>query len=176
MNGSEILALLQSRFGDSLLQAESDVLDPFVQVQPEQLVPLMQFLRDEPQLKFEMLNDITGTDWLETDAKKLAKAGFEPHLEVLYHLSSFSKLHRLCVKVVLPRWKDNKPGQLPELPTLAHLWKTADWQEREVYDLLGVQFIGHPDLRRLLLGDDWEGHPLRKDYEFPLEYQGIRCR
>ena len=66
--------------------------------------------------------------------------------------------------------------ELPELPTVCSIWRTADWHEREVYDLFGVRFLGHPDLRRILLADDWVGYPLRKDYEFPLEYRDIRCR
>ena len=62
------------------------------------------------------------------------------------------------------------------MPTLCRVWATADWQEREVFDLFGVTFAGHPDLRRILLADDWAGHPLRKDYEYPDEYHGIRCK
>ena len=80
------------------------------------------------------------------------------------------------MKVLLPRWKNNKPGELPEVPTLVEVWPAADWHEREAFDLAGVMFVGHPDLRRILLADDWVGHPLRKDYEFPLEYHGIRGR
>src|SRR5436305_2026079 len=100
----------------------------------------------------------------------------EPHTEVVYHLQSFTHRHRLVVKVMLPRWKDDKPGELPEVPSVTALWASADWHEREVYDLSGVHFVGHPDLRRILLAEDWVGHPLRKDYEFPLEYHGIRGR
>ena len=66
------------------------------------------------------------------------------------------------------------PGRLPEVASLAGVWRTADWHEREVYDLSGVSFTGHPDLRRILCPEDWVGHPLRKDYEMPLEYHGIR--
>ncbi len=84
--------------------------------------------------------------------------------------------HRFVVKLILPRWKDNKPGELPEVPSVAGLWRTADWHEREVYDLSGVWFTGHPELTRILLAEDWVGHPLRKDYEYPLEYHGIRGR
>jgi NADH-quinone oxidoreductase subunit C len=80
------------------------------------------------------------------------------------------------LKLILPRWKDNQPGELPEVPSVSGIWRTADWQEREVYDLIGVFFYGHPNLVRILLAEDWLGHPLRKDYEFPLEYHGIRCR
>ena len=119
---------------------------------------------------------VDNDDYLEPDAKKVAKAGFEPHLEVVYHLSSFAHKHRFTVKVSLPRWKGDKAGTLPELPTLVNVWKAADWHERECFDLCGVDFIGHPNLTRILLSEDWEGHPLRKDYEFPLEYHGIRGR
>jgi NADH-quinone oxidoreductase subunit C len=91
-------------------------------------------------------------------------------------LHSFTHRHRFVVKVTLPRWKDGKPGELPEVPSVTSLWASANWHEREVYDLAGVRFIGHPELTRILLADDWEGHPLRKDYEFPLEYHGIRGR
>ena len=77
---------------------------------------------------------------------------------------------------ILPRWKNDKPGELPELPSVSGLWSTADWHEREVYDLSGVYFTDHPNMRRILCPEDWVGHPLRKDYEMPLEYHGIRGR
>jgi NADH-quinone oxidoreductase subunit C len=130
---------------------------------------------DQQRTSFPILH--AGVDYLETDAKKAPKAGFEPHLEVLYHLSSFAfPGSRFTLKVILPRWKEGVVGQLPEVPSVSGVWKTADWHEREVYDLVGVFFTGHPNLVRILLNDDWVGHPLRKDYEFPLEYHGIRCR
>lgn len=177
MTAVEIAVALETQFGSALTGKKLDALDPYVTVDPAKLVEVCKFLRDDPRLKFELLNDITGVDYLETDAKKAPKAGFEPHLEVLYHLSSFRfPGRRFTLKLLLPRWKDNTPGQLPEVPTVSDVWKTADWHEREVYDLVGVFFTGHPNLVRILLNDDWVGHPLRKDYEFPLEYHGIRCR
>ena len=177
MTAAEIVAVLEAAFGPAVTEKKPDALDPFVAVEPGKLLEVCTFLRDDPRLKFEILNDISGVDYLEPDAKKAAKAGFDPHLEVVYHLSSFSfPGRRFTVKVILPRWKDNTVGQLPEVPSVCGVWKTADWQEREVFDLLGVAFVGHPDPRRILLADDWVGHPLRKDYEFPLEYHGIRCR
>ena len=177
MTTADVIALLDQQFGSAVAAKSADALDPFVAVAPARLVEVATFLRDDPRLKFEILNDVSGVDYLETDAKKVAKAGFDPHIEVVYHLSSFSAPgRRFTVKVVLPRWKDGVAGQLPEVPTLSGVWRTADWQEREVYDLIGVKFLGHPDLTRILLNDDWVGHPLRKDYEFPLEYNGIRCR
>lgn len=176
MQASEIVALLEERFGTSIVQKKLDAIDPWVAIDPARLVEFSLFLRDEPRLKFDLLNCISGVDYLETDAKKVAKAGFEPHTEVVYHLSSFTYRNRFTFKVLLPRWKDNQEGKLPEIPSVASVWMTADWHEREVYDLSGVYFTNHPDLMRILLAEDWEGHPLRKDYEFPLEYHGIRCR
>jgi NADH-quinone oxidoreductase subunit C len=177
MTPAEIVQLLQAEFGAAVTGVAQSGPDFFVTVDPARLVEVCTFLKNDPRLMFEILNDISGVDYLEPDPKKAPKAGFDPHVEVVYHLSSFSfPGRRFTVKVVLPRWKDDKPGQLPEVPTLTGVWRTADWQEREVYDLVGVNFPGHPDLRRILLADDWVGHPLRKDYEFPLEYHGIRCR
>ena len=177
MTAAEIAALLEAQFGPAIAGTKLDALDPFVTVEPARLVEVCLFLRDDPRLKFALLNDITGVDYLEPDPKKVAKAGFEPHLEVLYHLSSFAfPGRRFTLKLMLLRWKDDVVGQLPEVPSVSGVWKTADWHEREVYDLVGVFFTGHPNLVRILLNDDWVGHPLRKDYEFPLEYHGIRCR
>ena len=176
MTSADIIALLEERFGPTITGKKLDAIDPWVTVDPAQLVDISRLLHDDPRLRFDLLNCITGVDYLEPDAKKAPKAGFEPHLELVYHLSSFPHKHRFVVKVMLPRWKDNQPGQLPEVPSVSQIWQTADWHERETYDLCGVIFTGHPDLSRILLSEDWEGHPLRKDYEFPLEYHGIRCR
>lgn len=176
MNPAEIAAALEERFGDRVKSKKLDAIDPFVAVEPAAIVDVCRFLRDDPRLDFSILNCISGVDYLEPDPKKAPKAGFDPHTEVVYHLSSFSKRHRFVIKVVLPRWQDDKPGQLPEIPSVTSVWRAADWHEREVYDLSGVWFTGHPDLTRILLAEDWEGHPLRKDYEYPLEYHGIRGR
>jgi len=177
MTPAETAAVLEQQFGPAITGQKLDALDPFVTVEPARLVEVCTFLRDDPRLRFEILNNISGVDYLEPDPKKAAKAGFDPHLELVYHLSSFTYPgRRFTLKLVLPRWKGDKPGELPEVPSVAGVWRTADWHEREVYDLVGVFFTGHPDLRRILLAEDWIGHPLRKDYEFPLEYHGIRCR
>ena len=176
MTAAEIVAILDEKFGPRIKDRKLDALDPNVIVEAADLYEVCRFLRDDPRLQFDFLNCITGVDYLEVDKAKAAKAGFEPHVEVVYHLSSFVKRHRFVVKVILPRWKDNTEGQLPEVPSVASLWRTADWHERETYDLAGVWFTGHPNLQRILLAEDWEGHPLRKDYVFPLEYHGIRGR
>lgn len=176
MTSADIIAHLETQFGPRIKAKSLEAIDPYIVVEPDDLPDVARFLRDDPQLRFDILNCVSGVDYLELDPKKVAKAGFEPHLEVVYHLHSFTHRHRFVVKVLLPRWKDNKPGELPEVPSLTSIWASANWHEREVYDLSGVHFAGHPELTRILLADDWEGHPLRKDYEFPLEYHGIRGR
>jgi len=176
MNAAEIVGVLEQKFGSRIQNKKLDAIDPFIVVDAADILELCRFLKTEPRLRFDLLNCISGVDYLELDPKKVAKAGFEPHLEVVYHLSSFTHRHRLVVKINLPRWKDNKPGSLPDVPSVTSIWRAADWHEREVYDLCGVNFTGHPELRRILLSEDWEGYPLRKDYEFPLEYHGIRGR
>jgi len=176
MTPAEIISVVEERFAGAIAAKKADAMDPWVSIEPSRLVEVCLFLRDGPRLRFELLNCISGVDYLEPEPKKAAKAGFEPHTEVVYHLQSFTHRHRFTLKVILPRWKDYQPGQLPEVPSVANVWATADWHEREVYDLSGVWFTGHPNLTRILLAEDWEGYPLRKDYEYPLEYHGIRCR
>jgi NADH-quinone oxidoreductase subunit C len=176
MTAPEIIAILEERFGAAITGKKLDVIDGFATIDPAKLVEIATFLRDDPRLQFDMLNCVTGVDYLEIDAKKVAKAGYEPHFEVVYHVSSIALNHRFVFKIMLPRWKDNVPGQIPEVSSLVSVWSAADWHERETFDLCGVHFANHPDLRRILMAEDWEGHPLRKDYEFPLEYHGIRCR
>jgi NADH-quinone oxidoreductase subunit C len=176
MSGQDLLSRLKAKFGGKITGSNLQALDPWIEVSPDGLVDVCRFLRDDPALQMNFLNCISVVDYFEKDPKKAAKADFAPHLEVLYHLSSITKKHTLVLKVMLPRWKDDVPGQLPELPTVNEIWRTADWHEREVYDLSGVFFTNHPDMRRILCPEDWEGHPLRKDYEQPLEYHGIRGR
>jgi NADH-quinone oxidoreductase subunit C len=145
-------------------------------VAPRGLLEVCQYLKSAPYLRFDMLSDLTVVDYFEPDAKKAAKVTWQPHLEVVYHLWSVPHKVSLVLKVILPRWKDDQAGELPEVPSVSGIWRTADWHEREAYDLCGVRFTGHPNLRRILCPEDWVGHPLRKDYEMPLEYHGIRNR
>jgi len=176
MTESNFMSRLQQQFGENITGSNFDAIDPWIEVAADSLADVAQFLRDDEDLAFDMLNCISGVDYFIADPKKAAKAGWDPHIAVVYHISSISKKHSLVVKVMLPRWKDEQEGQLPEIPTVSHIWRTADWHEREVYDLVGIRFIGHPDLRRILCPEDWVGYPLRKDYEMPLEYHGIRGR
>lgn len=175
-SGQAFVDQLKQRFGPAITGANLTAIDPWIEVAPDRLREVCLFLRDDPALQFNYLNSICVVDYLEPDPKKAAKLDWQPHLEVVYHLSSLVKKTSLVVKVLLPRWKDGAPGELPEVPSVAPIWRTADWHEREAYDLSGVWFSGHPDLRRILCPEDWVGHPLRKDYEMPLEYHGIRGR
>ena len=106
---------------------------------------------------FDMLSCLTGID-------NGVDAGT---MEVVYNLYSIPFNHHLSIKVILPRDK-------PEVHSVSHIWKTADWHEREAYDLFGIKFINHPDLRRILLPADWEGYPLRKDYKHQEYYRGVK--
>jgi len=171
-----LLDRLKKKFGDKISGSNFEAIDPWIEVWPSGLVEVCQYLKSEPDLKFEMLNCISGVDYFEPDPKKAAKATFQPHTEVVYHLSSISQKHSLVLKVILPRWKNDQPGELPEVQSVCSVWPAANWHEREVFDLSGVNFVGHPDLRRILCPEDWEGYPLRKDYEMPLEYHGMRGR
>jgi len=176
MDPSAILQRLEKRFAAAIAGSKLDAIDPWIEVRADALPDVCRYLRDDPDLKFSMLHCISSVDYFEHDPKKAAKVEWQPHLEVLYHLSSIVHRHRIVLKVTLPRWKGDRPGQLPEVPTVSDLWSTADWHEREVFDLGGVFFTGHPDLRRILCPEDWVGHPLRKDYQMPEEYHGIRVR
>lgn len=175
MTPAELHQILLDRFGESVILAfQSETKDPWVEVAPASIRDVCLFLRDDSRTEFDTINDLCGADCLETDAKK--KDPVAPHVEVVYHLYSYSKKHWGKLKVKLPRWQDDQAGKIPSVPSVADVWAVADWHEREAYDLVGIEFTGHPNLKRILCPEDWVGHPLRKDYEFPLEYHGVRGR
>ncbi len=176
MSGQAFVDQLKQKFSNKIAGADLENIDPWIVIEAEGIVEVCAYLRDEPSLAFDYLNTVTAIDYLHTDEKKAAKADWEPHLQVVYHLFSMKHKHSLVLKVMLPRWADDEVGKLPELASVSGVWSTADWHERELYDLFGVQFTGHPNLRRILCPEDWVGYPLRKDYEMPLEYHGIRGR
>ena len=140
---------------DAVEEVVEEGTQPFVRVKAESIVEAARVLREK--CGADMLHQISGVD-------------FADRMEVVYHFTCIEKpaADFYCLKVTLPR--DN-----PELPSLANEWAAANWGERETYDLVGIRFAGHPHLYRILLPEDWEGHPLRKDYEFPTEYHGIDC-
>lgn len=175
MTPQEIFNALTDKFGsEQILALNAESIDPWIEVAPAAIAEISAFLKSEESLKFDMLCDLSGVDYLEPDDKLAKKFPYEPHLEVVYHLLSISHKHKIKIKVKLPRWKNDEEGQIPEVPTVSHVWGIANWHEREAFDLVGINFVGHPNLLRILCPDDWVGHPLRKDYEFPLEYHGVR--
>ena len=176
MSGQTLIDRLKGKFGDAIVGGDFENVDPWIEVTATGLVEVCAYLRDQADLRFDYLNCISGVDYLHTDEKKAKKADWQPHCEVVYHMYSMAHKHSLVVKVLTPRWKDDEEGQLPEVPSVASVWPAADWHEREVFDLSGIRFTDHPNMRRILCPEDWVGHPLRKDYEMPLEYHGIRGR
>lgn len=176
MNAKEIHARLDRSHHTALVGCDLTAIDPSIEVKPDALAEVCRCLRDEPDLAFNMLHCITAVDYFEPDAKKAAQVAWQPHMELIYHLSSTLHRHRIVLKVQLPRWKNDMPGELPEISTVSDIWRTAEWHEREVFDLSGVRFLGNRDLRRILCPEDWPGHPLRKDFEMPAEYHGIPTR
>lgn len=176
MTAKEIFSLLRQSWPHFVLSAELDAIDPWIVIAPEGIVPVCRTLREEPTLSFDFLHLISAVDYYHSDPKIAAQTEMRPRLEVVYHLSSMRHRHRIVLKTELPRWRNGVAGLLPEIASVSSVWPTALWHEREVYDLSGVYFVGHPDLRRILCPEDWEGHPLRKDYVSPEEYHGIRAR
>jgi NADH-quinone oxidoreductase subunit C len=176
MSGPTLVDQLKQKFGDLITGANLENVDPWIEVAAGGIVDVCTYLRDEPSLAFDYCNSVTAVDYFEPDEKKAAKVTWQPHIEVVYHLFSMKHKHSLVLKVMLERWTGPGLNELPEVPSVAGVWSTADWHERECYDLLGVRFTGHPNLRRILCPEDWVGHPLRKDYQMPLEYHGIRGR
>ncbi len=177
MTIDQIHQYLLDQFGESVVLAlHTESKDPWIEIASSDIAKVSAFIKSDKSLSFDMLCNLTGVDYLEPNPKLAAKFPYEPHIEVVYHLYSVRLKHRLVLKVKLPRWQGNTPERLPEVPTVSQVWGIADWHEREAFDLVGINFIGHPNLVRILCADDWIGHPLRKDYEMPLEYHGIRGR
>ena len=140
----EIRGAVLARF-DGKIEDAGDISGmPTFVVPADSIIDVCEFLASEPSLKFDYLMSLCGVDW-------------EERLEVVYHLYSVSHKHYTTLKVKVGKDK-------PIVPTTIGVWKAADWQEREVFDMFGIEFDGHPDLRRILLEEDWVGFPLRKDY------------
>lgn len=165
MAPEEVLDILRHEFASEVTQVVAGGIHPHAVVRPAAWHDVALFLRDDPRLHFDWLRCISGVDHIE-----------ERLFTIVYDLHATRRSERpeglwtvhaeIAIKVRVARDR-------PHVPSVADVWPAADWHEREVYDLLGVIFDGHPDLRRILCCEDWVGHPLRKDYEFPLEYHGI---
>lgn len=171
---ADVVGGLKARFPGGIVAEDLAARDPWIQVAPEIWTDVALALRDTADWRFDTLSDLTAVDWLQTDPKLAAKFPIRPRIELVAHLASLEHRHRLVVKIELPRWKGDVPGEIPEVGSVVSVWPIADWHERECYDLLGIRFVGHPHLTRILCPEDWVGHPLRKDYQMPAEYDGIR--
>jgi len=150
VEGKAIIAAIRERLGDAVLADGSEAKEPYVLVTRDKVLDVLAFLRDSPELAFDHLMCVTGVDLMGLAEK--------PDLRCIWHLASYRHRHEFEVRVDVPR--DD-----PVVPSATGLWPAADWLEREAYDLLGIKFSGHPDLRRLLLPEEWVGHPLRKDFK-----------
>lgn len=163
---SELLKRIQDAGITGVRLEEKAPSDPVFVCDHAQIVPFLKYLRDDLNLGFNFLQVISATDFIDTPATE-DKEEVKARVELLYVLYSFPLRSYLNVKVVLPR-------ETPCVESVSHLFRAANWYERECYDLVGVNFKNHPYLERILLPPDWEGHPLRKDYVFPEVYNGMK--
>jgi NADH-quinone oxidoreductase subunit C len=138
---------LKERFGAKILKTESAHGDESITVARDAAHEILRALRDEPDFSFDLLADLTAVDWPERT----------PRFDVVYQLGSVRQPRRLRVKIGVD-------ASDPAVASAVEIWRAADWLERECFDMFGIRFTGHPDLRRILLYDSFEGHPLRKDY------------
>jgi NADH-quinone oxidoreductase subunit C len=152
----EIADSIKAKFPDAILDVKLDgAIDPFAKIAADRIKDVARFMRDDEKLAFDSLMCLSGVDY--TGGK----------LGVVYNLASMKWGHKFTLKV-------DVTVENPHVQSVESVWKTADWHEREAFDVIGIVFDGHPDLRRILLPDDWEGHPLRKDYKVPEYYLGMK--
>jgi len=150
-DGQQAIELIREKFPGAVLDGGDYREQHWVELKPESLLEVCRWLRDDPAADYDMLIDVTAAHWPDHATP----------IEMIYHLYSFSRNDRLRLKL--------RTGDCGPVPSLAGLWKSAEWNERETYDMFGVEFEGHPDPRRILMPDDYTDFPLRK--EFPL-YRG----
>jgi len=156
MESSEVFKLIKSKYPDALKSTDLEGTEQSATIDVNSIADVCNYLKTESELQFTSLMCLSGVD-------------YEDKMEVVYHLHSLLHDHKVTLKVELSR--DN-----PKLPSVSGVWKAANWHEREAYDMYGIVFDDHPDLRRILLPDDWEGFPLRKDYVVAEKYRGWTIR
>lgn len=163
MSFEDIKQILIDKFGAAVIIAEeTSGLQPALLIAPDLIADVCLELRNNPLTYFDFLSCLTGVDHGAEDGR----------FEVAYHLSSIPYQLQLTLKI--SKIHDRASEELPSFKSVADVYRTAEWHEREAYDLVGIFFEGHPDLRRILLPDDWEGYPLRKDYTNAEYYKGIK--
>jgi NADH-quinone oxidoreductase subunit C len=163
MSFAEIKSLLIEKFGGSIIVGEETTgLQPALLIDPDRIADVCLELRDNPKTYFDFLSCLSGVDY-----------GIEAsRFGVVYNLASLPYQTQLTLKVNKENGRDLE--DLPSFPTISSVYYAADWHEREAFDMMGIFFEGHPDLRRILLPDDWDGYPLRKDYKTAEYYKGIK--
>jgi NADH-quinone oxidoreductase subunit C len=163
MSFDDIKLLLTNKFGESVITGEERTgMQPALLIDADRIAEVCLELRDNPKTYFDFLSCLTGVDY-GIDSGRFG---------VVYNLSSIPYHLQLTLKV--SKENNRNEEELPSFPSVTSVYRTADWHEREAYDLVGIFFEGHPDLRRILLPDDWEGYPLRKDYKTAEYYKGIK--
>lgn len=163
MSFDDIKALLLQKFGgDVVIGEETGGLQSALLIRPDAIAEVCRELRDNPKTYFDFLSCLSGVDY----------GAVEGRFGVVYHLASIPYHLQLVLKISIANQRSL--DDLPTFPTVSHVYRTADWHEREAYDMMGIFFEGHPDLRRILMPDDWEGFPLRKDYKNAEYYKGIK--
>lgn len=167
----EVFEILKSQFAEAVLEMQSELpVEPVINVDPLKIDEVGEFLRSNEELQFDSLMNLSGVDD-ENGVKETGEDGTVTitgaTLGVYYHLHSTILKHKITLKVSTDKNK-------PEVESVDGVWKASTWHEREAYDMYGIVFLNHPDLRRILLPDDWDGYPLRKDYENPEFYDGMK--
>ena len=167
MTEKEIFDSLKEKFKDDIIEITEEVIQPFIMVKAAAVEKISTFLRDEENFQFDWLNNLSGVHYPAKEVPEESEEKPINEIEVVYHLYSMKHRHNIILKTRIP-------VSSPKIPSVAMVWRTADWHEREAYDLFGIEFTDHPDLRRILLPDDWEGFPLRRDYITPEYYDGMK--
>jgi NADH-quinone oxidoreductase subunit C len=168
----EIHEDLLSKFSDMIGEVRREPATtgtPYIVVKREWIRDVCLYLRDEPAYLMNNLNLLSCVDF-----RKMKGAEYQDQLGVVYHMSSLQNLGDRWGTVHRCALRSYVPIDDPRIATVARVWRTADWHEREGYDMYGIVFEEHPDMRRILLPDDWEGYPLRKDYKVPEYYNGMK--
>ncbi len=156
---AKVVEILKAKFGDAVLETHAQFGDDTAVVDPARWREIALFLRDDPRLAMNMFTDLCAVDYLPMGG--IPTAGGEPaRFEVVLHLRSVQHAHRLRLKARV----GDEDGAGAEIDSLVPVWKGADWLERETFDMMGIVFRGHPDLRRILMYPEFVGYPLRKDY------------